>query len=323
LITVSLQAAPEPKLPPAGLAIYRAWFLNLSKGLPNPTDSNRRLSSAPYLSGDTYRFICKHFFDECGCFDPAKVQARDTVFVNGDLLELFFTYLHPQIQQPYVLVTQNTDDRSPGAFKDYLDDPKIIVWFGQNCDIVEHEKFIPIPIPIGLANLYWRHGNIDVVRRVQNYSKSAPRRWFMIMNFSNYTNGFERTAAFNVFKDQPYCKTFIETNGVGFKTDYASYLTDLAESKFVISPHGHGLDCVRTWEALWMGAIPIVKTSTLDSMYVGLPVVIVEHWTDATKQFLDEQYVEIQNKLAARQYQLEKLYFNYWQNLIGSYGNLK
>ena len=305
LITVNLQAAPEPKLPPAGLEIYRAWFKNLRKGLPNPLDTNRRLSSAPYLSCDTFRSVCRHFFDECGCFEPSRVQERDTIFVNGDLLELFFTYLHPQIQHPYVLVTQNTDDGAPGRFRDHLNDPKIIAWFGQNCDATGHAKFIPIPI--GLANSYWRHGNTSIVQRLQDYAKRSQREWFMIMNFRNWTNGFERTAAFDAFKDQPYCKTFIETNGVGFKTDYASYLTDLAEAKFVISPHGHGLDCVRTWEALWMGAIPIVKTSTLDSMYENLPVVIVKNWTDATKDFLDQQYLEIQANLLAGKYQLEKL----------------
>ena len=48
---------------------------------------------------------------------------------------------------------------------------------------------------------------------------------------------------------------------------------------FVVSPHGRGLDCFRTWEALLMGAIPIVKHSPIDGLYDGFPVVFVEDWS--------------------------------------------
>jgi len=48
--------------------------------------------------------------------------------------------------------------------------------------------------------------------------------------------------------------------------------------KYGISPHGNGLDCHRTWEMLYFGMIPVVKTSSLDVLYDGLPVVILERW---------------------------------------------
>jgi hypothetical protein len=51
---------------------------------------------------------------------------------------------------------------------------------------------------------------------------------------------------------------------------------------FVISPHGNGLDCHRTWESLLLGNIVIVRTSSLDPLYEGLPVVIVQHWGEVT-----------------------------------------
>ena len=55
-----------------------------------------------------------------------------------------------------------------------------------------------------------------------------------------------------------------------------------ARHAFVVSPHGKGLDCYRTWEALLMGAIVIVKRSALDLLYSGLLVVIVEDWGEVT-----------------------------------------
>jgi hypothetical protein len=49
---------------------------------------------------------------------------------------------------------------------------------------------------------------------------------------------------------------------------------------FVLSPHGMGLDCHRTWEALALGHIVIVPSSSLDVLYEGLPVVILKSWQD-------------------------------------------
>jgi hypothetical protein len=53
-----------------------------------------------------------------------------------------------------------------------------------------------------------------------------------------------------------------------------------AEYPFVISAPGNGLDCHRTWELLYLGCIVITKTSPLDSLFDGLPVVIVKDWDE-------------------------------------------
>ena len=56
---------------------------------------------------------------------------------------------------------------------------------------------------------------------------------------------------------------------------------------FEVSPHGNGLDCLRTWESLVLGNIVIVKRSSLDPLYEGLPVVILEDWAEITADNLD------------------------------------
>lgn len=53
---------------------------------------------------------------------------------------------------------------------------------------------------------------------------------------------------------------------------------------FTISPHGMGLDCHRTWEDLILGCIVVVKTSSLDPLYQGLPVVIVDDWDEINEE---------------------------------------
>jgi hypothetical protein len=49
---------------------------------------------------------------------------------------------------------------------------------------------------------------------------------------------------------------------------------------FVISTHGNGLDCHRTWEILLLGSIVITKTSSIDHLFQNLPVVIVKDWEE-------------------------------------------
>lgn len=48
---------------------------------------------------------------------------------------------------------------------------------------------------------------------------------------------------------------------------------------FEISPHGNGLDCHRTWEALLLNTIPIVPRSPLNELHKQFPIVIVDDWS--------------------------------------------
>ena len=86
---------------------------------------------------------------------------------------------------------------------------------------------------------------------------------------------------------------------------------------FIASPHGNGLDCHRTWEALVLGCIPIVKKSPLDGLYEGLPVLIVNEWSDINEQLLKDKIEEFKNK----QFNMDKLKLEYWINKIKAAGD--
>lgn len=90
------------------------------------------------------------------------------------------------------------------------------------------------------------------------------------------------------------------------------HIMQLKNCKFCFSPPGRGLDCHRHWESLLVGTIPIMQSSPLDSVFDDLPVVLVEDWNIVTKEFLEETYEQMIQKT----YNFEKLYSNYWKNLI-------
>jgi hypothetical protein len=81
---------------------------------------------------------------------------------------------------------------------------------------------------------------------------------------------------------------------------------------FVISPYGGGPDCHRTWEALALGCIPIIKSSALDPLFEGLPVLLVKQWSDVTQELLDRTIEEYKTKT----FQYEKLTLAYWMDRI-------
>jgi hypothetical protein len=83
---------------------------------------------------------------------------------------------------------------------------------------------------------------------------------------------------------------------------------------FVLSPQGNGIDCHRTWEALCLGCIPILKSSGIDSLFENLPVWIVNDWKEVTLDSMKAKLEEFKN----RPFLLEKLTLKYWQNLFAS-----
>lgn len=215
-------------------------------------------------------------------------------------MEYFFRHVHPEIKEPYILVTQNDVNSSPGPFAAYLEDDKLIAWFAKNIDIVDHPKLIGLPI--GFANNYWPHGKTNIIDKVRR--KEIVRDKLLYMNMSSTTHG-SRKAVTDRFKNKSYC--WLQP-----RKSFESYLTDMKRAKFVLSPRGKGIDCHRTWEAMLMGAIPIVPSTTINELYEGLPVLIVDDWSIITQEYLEQKWQEFQEQ----SFNYERLFADYWLNKI-------
>jgi len=265
-----------------------------------------RGSIAPFVSGDTFRAYCDYAFDEITRppFHPPFVKRGSTVFVSGEMLDQFFEKVHPRMMSPYILVVHNTDRAIPGIHKKFLEDPKIIAWFTQNQDETVHPKLHTLPI--GLENRQWNPTNVEILQRVR--AKNLPKIHLLYCNFSVTSYFPERSVVHSLLANAPF-------SFVSERKNYESFVEDLAASKFVLSPRGNGLDTHRLWETLHAGSFPIVKTSSLDTLYEGLPVVIVQDWSEVTEEFLHRKYEELINK----KFPLDKLYTDYWFRWIDSY----
>ncbi len=265
--------------------------------------------STSYLTGDNIAFLCKHrtfkvngyssFFYN---FDPDNVKYGDTVFVVTNYLDLFFDVYHKQIKESYVLVTDNSDSPVPAKFSNFLEDEKILAWFCINPDETKHEKLNYIPL--GIKNHGYGGEEPNFMDKMLGY-KGLSKNYLLYINFN--LNHQDRHDAIHFFKDKAWAtKTSRKSPHEFFK--------DIAQSKFVLSPRGCGLDCWRTWEILLLGSIPIVKHSPLDKLFEEFPVLIVNNWDEITPEFLEIKYKEISEKT----FDYNKLFAEYWGRRINS-----
>lgn len=268
-----------------------------------------RSASEPFISGDGFRAYADYVYDEIdSSLNPIKISPRSTIFVKIGMIEQFFQEIHPRIYVPYILITHNGDEAAPGPCRAFLDDPKLIAWFTENPEGDPHPKLHPVPI--GIANRTWGHGNPDWIQKAIN--KNTPKQHLLYFNLTIQNYYPERWQVFQLFMRAPYCYRPI-------KKRFDFYLDDVAASKFILSPRGNAIDTHRLWESLYLRSYPIVKTSVIDCLYEGLPVVVVKDWTEVNEEFLNQKYEELSQKT----FNYETIYMDYWKKLIDSYKQVK
>jgi len=271
--------------------------------IKHSTDS--RPSSEPYLSGDSFRKISDYIYDETGKFDPTLVKKGQIIFLKSDLIEDYFNQCHPKINNPYKLITHNSDRNITSNELRWIDD-KIIHWFAQNVT-VEHPRLTPIPI--GLENKhYCQNGLISLFDKLRQ--KVTIKKMRILYGFSVGTNPQERQSALESLRKTPTADK-IE----GFPIP-PKYLKELSLYSFVASPVGNGLDCHRTWEAMYLGVIPIVKKSIAMNYFgtASLPLWTIDEWSEL-ESLSEENLAELAKKIRERGNQ-SRIWFSYWKKLI-------
>jgi hypothetical protein len=237
-------------------------------------------------------------------FDPKKLKPGSIIFIRKP--RLFFANVHPLIEHPYVLISQgDVSDRFDPDQMQYLNDNKLIAWFGIHAGEIPHPKFFPIPLGIiEQKPLYFQRKSLhEFFGYLRN---NTHKEYLLYLNFR--VDGFAQR---DVIQERLLCKRLFMNKSFCFyaaRKPIMTYFKEMASCKFVLSPRGEGIDCWRTWEALLVGSIPIVRSSQLDPLYNDLPVLVIQDWHEITEEFLNQKYKEI----TAKKYDLSKLYVEYW-----------
>lgn len=185
---------------------------------------------------------------------------------------VYFKQIMKYIENPFILVTHNSDENITSNYIDILENPKVLFWHAQNINIL-HPKLGGLPI--GVANSMWPHGNLDDINSIINTNTNTQTKtkdFYFSFNIS--TNISARL----------HCKNTLERKGLSFDTttlQYKDYLHHLSQYKYAICPPGNGIDCHRMWECFYLGVIPIVLKSPLtERINERFPCIVLDSWDD-------------------------------------------
>lgn len=275
----------------------------------------------------------------------ACMRSGSIIYVVGWHIDAFFNNIYPLISKPFVLITGECDLTVPAHHLRFVQDSdsKVMHWFGQNGEIFSDKSVRFTQIPIGL-NCFEQSRFIDetVVDLISSRSINSSlakiqkvdslgydKAKTLVLNFDKTTdqNPGGRHQAWNSFCDDPknpaqqslrnHTGCFTKDPGV---QQYFNVMKDVykrnLQYRFWLSPKGGGIDCHRTWEALYFGRIPIMLHSAIDQMFQDLPVIIVEKWDDVTLEFLEDFWVQYIEKYKVGFYNMDKINIEYWRSKI-------
>lgn len=296
-------------------------------GLISSSDKGMDLSPIRYFEIDPPQFNKEKYHN---------IQSGDAVWIQCRFIDRFYREILPEVQNPFVLVITDGDESFPSnsglnddEIQDFLDNEFLIHIFAQNCDYNGFSRKVS-HLPIGMdfhtvaykgINGGWGEKGSppeqeQCLKNISNeFLPTSLRKVGAFVDFqlSDSMHGsFKRYLQFGEDRTSIFNR-LLQTGLI----EHAGFLrrTDLWKRKgefaFSISPHGNGLDCHRTWEDLVLGCIVIVKTSVLDPLYEGLPVVIINDWSEITKENL-EIWLTLYPDASTNPCYREKLTNAYW-----------
>lgn len=229
------------------------------------------------------------------------------------------------VSKPFVLITAMEDTQLPleidiSFMNKILLCPFFKHWFSVNKTIPNDNIFTSIPYGLDYWTLTTRpylgeniksvvQQNLELESIISNslhFSQRIPKIYANFhFNFTDDRHGGMRRKLLHIIpKDIIYYQENSLSKSESFKC--------ISKYSFVVSPYGHGFDCIRTFEVLCLGCIVIMKKSFLDIIYEGLPILLVDEWTDINETLLTKTLNEFKNK----RFNYDKLKFDYWANLV-------
>lgn len=180
-------------------------------------------------------------------------------------------------------------------------------WFLTNCEI-QDERVVPIPFGVSGNKNSLDHVNLIDIRR----KLPKTRDKLLYINFQFYTTDrYELYLHFSEnYPDVVTCKQ---------QVSFAEYLDDLATHKFVLCPTGNGLDCYRTLETIYMGAVPIMERrrgAMVPYQNVKWPVIAYPKLFQVDPYRLENEWKSIEETFKTQPIDLTAVKWSYWKQKI-------
>jgi hypothetical protein len=258
-----------------------------SKGYAALTSEN---GGTWFVVSSTQKLQSRRYYQKLGC-RPSKSYwiklGSQALSYREDNLSRFVKYTLPQIRWSFDIIISDGDSslgdllRVSGA-DTLLRSPYLKTCYVQNCvwgDSQDSRKVCEqalrqrrlFALPIGL-DFHTDRGygvGVDVCRAFAQLCQSSPerRRPKILVDFCSEPNCSIRRIACQ--KLQQIEEVHVLDRRLPQRELWALY----RQYAGILSLPGHGVDCHRTWEALYLGAVPIVQKYGAAMLFKGLPVV--------------------------------------------------
>ncbi|EDQ86378.1 uncharacterized protein MONBRDRAFT_11002 [Monosiga brevicollis MX1] len=221
----------------------------------------------------------------------------------------------------FVLITamqtpkiERTDPRVEALLKSQY----LVRWYCQNLHFVGEPRVRALPLGMDYHSRQWRTEGFglphaspeqqDDELRSMRPSADAPTQKRIVIDFKRHTN---RQSIYDQLTKEPVC------HPVAGRKNRNEIWSLYGKYRFVASPPGFGEDCHRTWEALALGAIPIVQEQNtgVTEILRHFPVLFVKSWR-ITAEMLDEALVKLEPQRQQLLHDPVTLTSRYWIQMI-------
>jgi len=257
----------------------------------------------PPVCGDIFCGLCDHaFWHNAAPRENPGFRHGQVVFCKIDEVWRLFRALR-RTRRRIVLVTGEGDKPvTPELYSQKP--PHVSHWFGMNMFAVAPDV---TPIPLGLgaeghpATLDWR----EIQEAI---SSSPPRTKLLYANFGAASNPSVREPLATWVRRPSQNWMTVEDHSQ--QSGRASYLQNLLSHHFVFCPPGNGEDTHRMWEALYCGAIPVVRESPVMRDFSDLPILFVPRLDEISENFLQD----VLARWPKHEFSSAKLDVGYWRD---------
>lgn len=222
-----------------------------------------------------------------------------------------------QLDRDVILIVGNSDYTFDSQIFE-LRPKNVKHFFAQNSTVIND---ICTPLPIGVENeiLPKRHGHGAINNEIfqkKDLLVNPPETEIenkidlLYSNFSVNTQRSVREPIKNLSINSPHITW---EHGVS----YQHFVNQIKNHKATLSPRGNGIECIRTYEVLYLNEIPICigdraeYSATIEGIYKFLPIVFI----DNLDYLMDIKYIDSEIK-KVKNNSRELLDFEYWESKI-------
>lgn len=271
-----------------------------------------RESSFPFVSADTFRTLGDLVIEDGRAIyrpqnfrrriifcDSSSFRGTEKEWTDNPNLTLLRRTLECLEVPPIVLIHNGDSIPQPQLLDEIAEAAEWV--FASN---LIHARAKCTAVPVGLENRFRNRNGVlrDFLTTMESQGISDRPIW-LFASFNVATN----SAARGPLRDA------LSRSSHGFparRLTPQQYRRMVTKSKFVLSPPGNGPDCHRTWEAMYLGAVPVVLEGFIATeLAQGLPLIVVPDYSDflgLSENALGKLYAEARGK------SLRKAMMSHW-----------